>query len=131
MSAVDHLSGFQFKFTAATVPGDNPTPYDHPMHRVDALNSGGYRVGRIFWEPHNGRVEGISVDPDRRRQGIATRLWHEAHASAKREGVVPPVHSDVQFPEGKAWAAGMTNRPRGATTRKPKAAPSADQAALF
>jgi len=129
MSAVDHLSDMQFKFTAA---GSNPgTPYAHPMHRVDALNSGGYRVGRIFWEAHNGRVEGISVDPARRRQGIGTRLWYEAHTNAQREGLVHPVHSDVQFPDGKAWAAGMTNRPRGAATRKPKASPSSDQATLF
>ena len=128
MSAVDHLSDLQFKFT----PGRAETATTgQGYHRVDALNQEGSRVGRIFWEPHNGRVEGISVDPARRRQGIGTRLWYEAHTNAQRDGLVHPVHSDVQFPEGKAWAAGMTNRPRGATTRKPKAAPSPDQAGLF
>jgi len=131
MSAADHLSDLQFKFIPA--PETAATGYLE-SHRVDALTQEGSRVGRIWWEPRNGSVEGINVHPARRRQGIGTRLWYEAHANAQREGLVHPVHSDVQLPDGKAWAAGLTlnsAKNRGTTTRKPKASPSPDQATLF
>ena len=141
MSAADHLSDLQFEFTRKGNEPSSASPLQGPLrrrqrtvapfHQVEAHNAEGAKVGSISWEPHNGRVEGVSVDRDRRRQGIGTRLWYEAHVSAQREGLVHPVHSDVQMPLGKAWAAGMTNRPRGATPRKPKAAPSPDQESLF
>ena len=132
MSAVDHLSDLQFKFTAAkSGPHDLLVPVSDTLHQVTALTPEGREVGNIGWNQESGRVEGVGVVRDRRRQGIGTRLWYEAHTNAQREGLAHPVHSDVQFPDGKAWAAGMTNRPRGATTRKPKAAPSPDQTTLF
>jgi GNAT superfamily N-acetyltransferase len=144
MSASDNLSPLQFKFTPAEsehVPSPKEIYYGLPhahsietLHRVDALNSEGSRVGRIQWEPRNGRVESIGVEPALRRKGIATTLWHEAHTNAQREGLVHPVHSDVQMPDGQAWAAGLSQnatKDRGRTSRKPKASPGPDQAALF
>jgi len=102
MAAVDHLSDLQFKFFAhGRHAGNYPTTR---VHRVDALNQDGERVGRLDWEPQTGRVENIGVAPDRRRQGIATRMWYEAHSNAQRVGIAHPVHSDDQFPDGNAWA---------------------------
>jgi GNAT superfamily N-acetyltransferase len=144
MSAVDHLSDLQFKFTPAKPARAladlrDGVPVTDSRHRLNAVSPDGKSVGSIEWHPWSGRVEDINVDRNYRRQGVATQLWNEAQSTAQRtRGVNPPKHSDIQFPDGKAWVAGMARKefqqrqarlqPR---TREARAVASEDQAALF
>ena len=139
MSASDHLSGLQFKFTEA-VPMTAGVPMLHrdTNHRIAAMSPEGREVGSIEWHPHSGMVENVNVDRDRRRQGMATKLWHEAHATAEQGDLAHPIHSDIQFPDGNSWAAGMDRKDFQARAesqkpapRKMKTSPSPDQGSLF
>ena len=139
MTASDHLSDLQFRFNAASEPRQGPiTLHRDTVHRVAALTPGGEEVGSIEWNQHNGRVDNVNVNQGRRRQGMATRLWQEAHANAEQSGLTAPVHSDIQFPDGKAWVAGMARKEhqqrearRQPRTREAKAVASEGQGQLF
>ena len=56
---------------------------------------------------HDGELQGIETHPERRREGLATKLWDMATEHAKQNqgrGVPMPTHSNLRTPEGNAWA---------------------------
>lgn len=56
-------------------------------------------VGSMFWSGNTGEISMVSVNKEYQRQGIATRLYHEA----PNYGPIPR-HSNAQSPEGAQWA---------------------------
>lgn len=95
-------------------------------HVVEAHDGEGNWVGQMSWYKHSrpgpkngycqscdedaetgshkhpaGEVDGIEVDPDYQRRGVATALWNHANSL----GVTPkPKHSPNQTGDGRAWA---------------------------
>lgn len=76
--------GRQFDFIHAE---NNTSGY----HRVQATE-GGKNIGNIDWDPETGRINMVHVVEEKRRQGIGTSLFHEAHNAAYREGLSTPKH---------------------------------------
>lgn len=56
------------------------------------------------WDDKTGEITTLSVPYDKRRQGVATALWHRAHQLSAERGITPPVHSRKRTEEGNAWA---------------------------
>jgi len=57
---------------------------------------------------NDGTVDGVETHPQHRRQGLATKLWNEAHANAQRQPGVPvPQHSQSRTRAGDAWARSL------------------------
>lgn len=100
----DH-SAVEYRAHPAT--GDPVRGEGQWLHKVTA-HLGGQQVGFLDWHPINGKVHMVSTSPSMRGNGIATGLWQHAKLGAEKHGLVEPVHSDVQFPAGRAWAQGMT-----------------------
>jgi hypothetical protein len=91
--------GDQFKFIQASAHNPEAASYYHQLR--DPEN----RATALSWHKGTGEVFSINVASDRRRQGLATAMWHRAHAiSAKNPDVIPPQHSRIRSPEGDAWA---------------------------
>jgi hypothetical protein len=70
------------------------------LHAIE-YRSGGTQVGRISWNPESGTVDRVETHPDYRRQGIATRLWHDARS------VTPHLRHDTpdeMSDDGLSWA---------------------------
>lgn len=78
----------------------NPLGEDH----VVALWKGGSLAGQMRLDPESGEVLWISVQPEHRRKGIATRMWEAGKLIAAQYPVKPPMHSDIQTADGKRWA---------------------------
>ena len=99
-----NLSQMQFEHYLAGAQG---------YHHIDAVLPGesGYEkdkllLGSIRWAPASGRgvrspgeIVHLRVQPEVRREGIATGLWNEAHKYDP-----PPRHSSKRTPRGTAWA---------------------------
>lgn len=71
-------------------------------------------IGELVWYEPDGEILHVFVVQDRRRQGIATRMWEMAHRLARRRrGVCPPRHSGERTPAGEHWARAVGgHRPR-------------------
>lgn len=91
-------AALDYRFT----PGTGEYSGRSTSHRVEAV-VGGQSVGHLDWNPHNGMVDMVKTGREHRGKGIATAMWGAAHVHAARHGVIPPKHSDVQFPDGKHW----------------------------
>lgn len=97
MAASDSLSGYQFSYVKQK----------SKLHVVTASHNG-QDVGELSWagnKGHSGRdlapheVGGVQVDPDHRRKGVATQMWHTAHS------IDPEIaHSGEKTWAGAAWA---------------------------
>jgi hypothetical protein len=86
--------GLQFHYTP---------PGMHSSHHEVVAHSGGEFVGSMRWNSR--AVQGINVNQQNRRQGIATAIWHEGHRLAEENARVPrPKHSGDRTIEGDAWA---------------------------
>lgn len=77
-------------------------------HRINA-KLGTETVGYLEWlgSPKDdfNHVQDIHVDPNMRRQGIATGMWKHAHyISTQFDNVAPPSHHTQRTDEGDAWA---------------------------
>lgn len=81
-----------------------PASGRYGSHTITA-SVGGNDIGLLSWHPKSGRVMEVNVDASYRRQGIASRMWDEAHrAAARSTRVVRPMHSDDRTDAGDAWA---------------------------
>jgi len=91
-------------------PDEEITVIPAAHNPLDGLNvvsifKGGQQAGVLRYDD-TGRVDWVNVQPEFRRQGVATRLWESAKYVADRHGNMPqPRHSDTQTDDGKAWAA--------------------------
>ena len=105
MSAQDNLSGSQF--------GDVSFEYnsENGLHGVDAIHRPSQKnLGFIEWHPKSGEIQHLRVNPENRRQGLATQLWHESHRIANERGIVVPQHSSERTPLGDAWAKSLGDK---------------------
>jgi hypothetical protein len=106
-------TGYQASRRAAGLRGDLPEglTFQHvdrgDSHKVMAIHPEDGQIGQLSWFKQQGyghkagEVDGIEVDPQYHRQGVASAMWEHAHAL----GVHPkPRHSSEQTEEGKAWA---------------------------
>jgi GNAT superfamily N-acetyltransferase len=83
--------------------------YGRHTHAVEMLshepNSPKSRVmGNIQWNKDSGEIISIDVKPRYQRLGVANTLFHEAHKSAREQGLAEPKHSDDRSDQGDAWA---------------------------
>ena len=110
MSASEALSPIQFSFSPAeSRPNDIAQANgvrgggQDPDHVVHAWAPGDQHVGTLRWNAIDGDVEHVGVDPDYRRQGVATGMWKYAQG---QQGVQSPRHApaDERSADGKAWA---------------------------
>ena len=108
MAAYENLSGYQFRFEK----GNPKSPIGkETRHRVVAEEGSDY-VGELEWFSRgNNHISNIFVEPNHRRQGIATDMWNYAHEVAKTtRGVQPPRHSPDRTDDGDAWAKSTGKR---------------------
>lgn len=107
MSASDALSGMQFKYHQ----GENRAYTKNWTHELHAVTAEGATVGTLHWGKTTGHVRSIDVEPEHRRQGVATQLWSQAHELASQtRGVRPPRHSTERTNDGDAWARTVSRR---------------------
>ena len=69
-----------------------------------AGKAGGKQVGSMSWAHDTGRIEGVLVESQFKRKGVATAMLHTARELATQHGIAAPVHSETQTDEGAAWA---------------------------
>ena len=89
--------------------------YTSPMagwHSVVARDAAGEVAGQMHWRKRGrgtvpGRVDWISVEPQHRRQGLATQMWEHAQSLDLRPY---PKHSNERTDEGDAWARSVGGR---------------------
>jgi GNAT superfamily N-acetyltransferase len=100
MAAEDHLARRQFSKHLRFEMDEGMVNAYHPRARWVGLPGW---VGQMDFDPDTGVVNGIEVDPEHRRKGVATAMWDYAqkHASVK------PRHSPSRTPEGDAWAKSL------------------------
>ena len=108
MPASDKLNELQFTFHK----GNPKSPIgEETRHRVVAEDRSDY-VGELEWFSRgNNHISNIFVEPNYRRQGVATDMWNYAHEIAKTtRGVQPPRHSPDRTDDGDAWAKSTGKR---------------------
>jgi hypothetical protein len=99
-------------------PGKRPAPgeYDSRDHRIVAhvpdADGGRREIGFLDLDSRGGphTVNALSVSYSHRRRGVATAMWEHAKTLGYK-----PQHSDVQFPDGKAWAEKTSSRDHDVT----------------
>lgn len=65
-------------------------------------------IGFLMWDGNeDGRIEDLYISPEYRRQGLATKLWHEATAYSKIHYLSKPAHSETRTQLGDLWAKTM------------------------
>ena len=75
------------------------------LHRLEALDEWDDYAGTMEWHPKTGELKNIFVEPNLRRQGIATAMWSRAkEIASETRGVVSPRHSPDRTDEGDVWA---------------------------
>lgn len=98
----------QFSFVKGNVRSMDTREW---IHTLTAHSDEGSEVGRLEWYPKSRTVKEVFVEPDYRRQGVATAMWKEAHRIAKEtRGVQPPKHSTRRTREGDLWARAVGGR---------------------
>ena len=97
----DALSPDQFTFIKATPKSMGGSPH----HTVFAGELGNTRAS-LSWHHKTGEILDINVDPDIRREGVATAMYKHAQGL----GVVKPRHSSDRTDAGDAWAKSTGNR---------------------
>lgn len=125
----DH-SAVEYRTAPAT--GDPVRGEGQWLHKTTA-HLGGQQVGYLDWHPVNGKVHMIHTTPAVRGVGIAEGLWQHSKMGAAKNGLVEPIHSDVQLPAGRRWAQGMVARsgPKPLGTRRPSRKPTEADQPLF
>lgn len=76
-------------------------------HEIVAFTShDGPVIGHLTWGGHDGSIQEIHVDPEHRRQGLATRMYLMAQQLGSKHDTIPmPIQSQtVRTPAGEEWA---------------------------
>jgi GNAT superfamily N-acetyltransferase len=72
-------------------------------HTIQALHEG-KPVGELRWSKGYG-VDNLDVNPEHRRQGVATAMWTTAIELKKQDKNIPTIkHSRERTAEGDNWA---------------------------
>ena len=106
-AAMPYQGGFNFKFYKSSPRGFSyhvlkALTKDHPDHPDGRIG------GVIMWHHKDGLIQGLKVNPEFRRQGLATELLHQARGvSSTADDVVPPRHHSDRTEEGEAWARSL------------------------
>lgn len=75
-----------------------------------SVRDGHIVVGFFMWDgQEDGRIEDMYVNPEYRRQGLATRMWHEATNYAQLNQIAKPAQSETRTVLGDLWARTMPN----------------------
>lgn len=78
-----------------------------PRHVITAY-VGSTKAGEMEWYGRTGEIYGIEVEPEYRRQGLATAMWDFAQDAPKK-----PQHSNQRTNDGEAWSKSVGGpRPR-------------------
>jgi ribosomal protein S18 acetylase RimI-like enzyme len=102
LAAADHL-GAQFDYQGTVDMGER-----HPWH-VMVARAEGQEIGHMHW--NNRHIGSLEVEPEYRRQGVATGMWQEAQRLAETNKNVPaPQHSSDRTNMGTAWAKAVGGR---------------------
>jgi GNAT superfamily N-acetyltransferase len=96
MAAVDNMHPQQFGDLTLTYRSRDEGSR-RPDHVIEAHHPDEGIVGKLSIKGTTSKVEGIEVDPDRQRQGIATAMWNFASP-------LKPRHSNDRTNAGNAWA---------------------------
>lgn len=81
------------------------------LHKLEARDEFDDYIGTMTWHPITGELKNIFVEPNWRRQGMATALWNQGkELSANTRGVVQPKHSPDRTDEGDLWAKSTGDR---------------------
>ena len=85
-----------------------PYEFTHRLRTGGAVINATHRptkktVGYLHMDEH-GVVQGIGVDEDHQRKGVATGMWEYAKDLAAENIIAIPRHSYTQTEEGKSWA---------------------------
>jgi hypothetical protein len=81
----------------------NLTPAHPHLYILSDAQSGKYLSNMVL--NREGKVDAVETHPKHRRQGLATKLWHEAQShSEEYPGVPAPKHSTSRTRAGDAWA---------------------------
>lgn len=73
------------------------------QHGIIARSEKGNELGRLVWNAR--RIGNVEVNPENRRQGIATTMYKHAQLLAELNTRIPqPKHSDDRTKSGDAWA---------------------------
>ena len=83
--------------------------YGNKVHHInieshDPSNPESEPMGEIEWHKDSGEILRVHVNEPFRRLGVANTLFHEAHKSAREQGLAEPKHSEDRSDEGDAWA---------------------------
>jgi 8-oxo-dGTP pyrophosphatase MutT (NUDIX family)/GNAT superfamily N-acetyltransferase len=104
-----YAGGHTFKFVKA-----NPREMGgSSLHELRAYpeDQPDYNSGSIRWSYKSGEIAGVDVQPQYRRQGLATELLDQARqVAATTRGVTAPRHSEQRTNEGEAWARSTGDR---------------------
>ena len=102
MPAHESLSGLQFNYELKETGGSKGA------HHISA-SLGDQPVGSMTWRSRE--IQGISVEPEHRRQGVATALWNEGQRLASENAQIPaPKHAADRTNAGDAWARSVGGR---------------------
>jgi len=81
----------------------NLTPQHPHLYILSDAQSGKYLSNMVL--NREGKVDAVETHPKHRRQGLATKLWHEAQSHSEEYPAVPaPKHSTSRTRAGDAWA---------------------------
>lgn len=88
------------RYSVQTPQGDTGLGY----HEVTAYDSDHNEVGSLQWHKGTGEILDVRVDPQHRRQGVATALHHMAGKLSGEYGLTGPTHSNDRSDQGDSWA---------------------------
>jgi GNAT superfamily N-acetyltransferase len=99
MSAQDHLNPRQFRIEQDS---------DSDLHALDTYHpdfgAGKVPVGSLYWDRQSGKITNVTVQPEARRQGVASRMYAQAQT------MDPPARHAPESERtglGKKWVKGV------------------------
>ncbi len=111
MGGVPHHTVEVWNAEHAATPWAQAHPAERNQYAGSDIDPGHRPIGSMSWQHKTGEILGISTEPEHRRRGLATRMWHEAHRVAgETRGVVEPKHSVDRTESGEAWARSLGGR---------------------
>lgn len=87
------------------------TRSEHEYAMFEDHNGKPHLVGKMALDK-SGRIQNIEIHPDRRRQGLASKLFEVGQEVHKSISSIPePTHSEARTKEGDAWARAKGAKP--------------------
>ena len=84
--------------------GFGTSDHNYGMWEADEGHKAGGFVGTMGLD-HDGRIQHIEIHPEKRRQGLATKLYKFGHdISGEIPSIPAPKHSEARTESGDSWA---------------------------